>query len=193
MKPGPSRQALGDQRHTPTTRRRETAVPRTSRSARHDHLRRRHDECTPARRRFRHPRSTGTERTPETADRLRSALKSLRTMMPIAPKAVERGHGKYRSAVRQGVLHHRRSGEPGQALIAEGDRGGSPPAALLEAQGRRAVGPGQSHAQHGRAEHPRSQVTRPDRSDQRRPGQRDQKPPNGTGDAARGDRPRPAR
>ena len=77
-----------------------------------------------------------------------------------------------------------RCGEPGQAFIAEADGAGSVPAAALQPQRRRAVGPGEREADDGGAEHPGAEPAGDDQR-QDRVGDGDVEAP-AAGHAARG-------
>ena len=68
-------------------------------------------------------------------------------------EAVERGE-KDDAAFGQGPLHDGGAGEPRQALVANGDGDGTPPAGLFEPQRRRAVKPRQGQSDDSGAEHP---------------------------------------
>ena len=89
--------------------------------------------------------------------------------------------------VRERGRHHGRTGEPGQALVAERHRRVAPPPVLLQPQRRRRVDPGQDQPEQGRAEDPGPE-RRGDRQRQEGPGEGEVEAPAAR-DAPRRDRP----
>ncbi len=94
----------------------------------------------------------------------------------VRAEAVERGH-RHDGAMRQAACHDGGAGEPGQPFVAGAARRVAQPAVQLQAQRRRAIGPGQRQAEHGGAERPRAQRGRDGQRQQRPEPRRGTSPP----------------
>ncbi len=93
----------------------------------------------------------------------------------VGTHRIEEGH-RENAVVGQGAGHHGGTCEPGQALVAEPYCRVTPPAVLLQPQGRRAVDPGEDETEQRGAEDPDPERGR-DGQGEGGPGQRDVEAP----------------